>query len=209
MLGRMIKEWITSLLWGKASLGWRLTQTFLILGIIWFAYEGAMFYINGKSRMQDGMNELNRSLAQCVDNRVKDKVYRERLEAAIAEHNRGAQDGKEKVIVENVVPPPPPPEPTIIERAKDVLANTATSVRKVKDKVFTDRRVGFGYMGGFSGDGIAHGAYIRYDILSVWGKSFNVGAGVTYGTYKARGPMGLPSDRKPNVNFIFMGGFEL
>ena len=209
MLFRMIKVWITSLLWGKASIGWRIVQTVFILGIIWLAYEGAMFYIDGKTRMQSGMDDLNRSLAQCVDNRVKDRAYQARLEATIKEHNKGVRDGQEKIIVKNVEVPPPPPEPTLVEQAKEVLAKTTTTISEVKSKVFTDRRVGFGYMGGFSGDGIAHGAYIRYDILSVWGKSFNVGVGATYGTYKARSPMGMPSERRPDLNFIFMGGFEL
>ena len=207
MLGRMIKEWITSLLWGKAAIGWRITQSIIILGSFWLAYQGAMFYIKGTGHLRDDLVAVNKSLAQCIQNRVKDKEYQEKLEATIRDNN-----GKEKEIVFRDRPPPPP-DKSLVEKAKEVLQNTATTISDnvdaIESKVFTDRRVGFGYLGSFTGAGIAHGAYVRYDILSVWGKSLNVGVGATYGRYRERGFFGMPPQTRSDFNFVVMGGFEL
>ena len=208
MLGKMIKVFFNSLFHGKASIGWRITQAIAVILVLFLAYQRAMVYVEGT---RDNAESLNAALSQCVEARKKDKDYQQKLESVIKEYEGRLANGQEKIVL--LEKPPPPVDDGLLDNVKTFVQNTTSTFKEnvdvVKSKVFTDRRVGFGYLGSFTGAGMAHGAYIRYDILSIWGKSLNVGAGATYGRYRERSFMGMPPQTRSDFNFVVMGGFEL
>ena len=210
--GNMFR-WVTAafknLFFGKSKWYFRVLSFLSFVGVIGLAYIGWIYIWSGDSKLN-----------MCIQNREADQSYQAELLAEIQFYKEKlASTDKSVVFVDRPIPPPPPtpipPKETgVIARAKEIVAVTAPQIKETvtqaSSKIFTDRRVGIGYIGTHSIDGgMSHGVYVRYDILSLFGKSLNVGLGAIYSRHDVPTMMGMPPVRKGNVGFVIMGGIEL
>ena len=204
-------KWITAafknLFFGKSKFYKRLLSFLSFVTVCGLAYVGWIYIWSGDSKLN-----------MCIQERRQDKSYQDELLATIKSYEERLASGKENVVfLERPKPPPPPPPPVetgVLARAKEIVAVTAPQIKETvthaTEKIFTDRRVGIGYIGSHSIDGgMSHGVYVRYDILSLFGKSLNVGLGAMYSRHEVPTMMGMPPARRGNVGFVIMGGIEL
>ena len=196
----------TNLLFGQRPLWFRITSFLLFLAVMYATYQ--YYFVPTNKNVAD----LNSKLTQCIDNRRKDANYISALRNTIEANRANAERVHviEPPDLPEPAPPPPPPPPTIVERVINLTENTkqavAETTENITSKVFTPRKFGVGYIGVLDMNGIGHGAYLRYDIISVWNKSINLGFGglyKRYNTFTMEGPV-----RRTEFLFVFMGGIE-
>ena len=202
---KWVKAPFKNLFFGKNVWYKRIISFCSFLTIIALAYVGWIYIWAGDSQLN-----------MCIQNREADKRYQDELLATIKVYEERLASKEDNVVfLERPTPPPPPIRPVekgVIERAKDIVAVTAPQIKetvtRAKSKIFTDRRVGLGYIGMHNMNGISHGVYVRYDIFSVFGKSINFGIGGLYNRHQRHDPMMGRQDWS-SIGFVFMAGVEL